>query len=95
MTYTPEQIAEIVIKVLNDAITNQNLSLKVELAQHPRIPVEILQTLAQDKDYDVREEAIKNPNYKSKTLELTSAQYEALKTLLASSQDEILKSVTL
>ena len=126
MNYTPEQIAEIVLKVLQEVNITPNVSklsteerlklandpnatveilqslsrdeysyVRSGVSQHPNATVEILQSLSRDENSGVREEAMKNPNYKPKTLELTSAQYESLKTLLKSSQDEILKSVTL
>ena len=100
MNYTPEQIAEIVLKVLKEVNATPDVSKlstqeKINLAKDPNATVEILQSLAQDENSRVRYWVSKHPNYKSKTLELTSAQYEALKTLLASSQDEILKSVSL
>jgi hypothetical protein len=34
-----------------------------------------------------------NPNYKKQTLELNSVQYDALKKLIESGQDEVLKGI--
>ena len=148
MNYTPEQIAEIVLKVLKEVNTpNLSYQEKIELAKNPNTPietlkvlatdwnstvryyvaenpntsVETLKVLATDGDWDVRfwvakhpntsvetlkvlatDEnntvrcvVAKNPNYKIKNLELTSIQYDALKTLLKSSQVETLKNLTL
>ena len=44
---------------------------------------------------DEKRELAKNPNYKLKTLELTQVQYDALKTLVESSQVESIKTLTL
>ncbi len=125
MNYTPEQIAEIVLKNLKDVNEPDVLSLsydeKCELARDPNTPVETLKVLATDKDYCVRcgvarnpntppetlnvlatdEDSwvrcavARNPNYKTQTLELSQVQYDALKVLLKSSQDETLKTLTL
>jgi hypothetical protein len=125
MNYTPEQIAEIVLKVLKEVNEPDVLSLsydeKYELAKNPNTPVETLKVLATDKDagvrycvagnpntpietlkvlatdeyYNVRSCVARNPNYKTKTLELTQVQYDALKVLLKSSQDETLKTLAL
>jgi hypothetical protein len=125
MTYTPEQIAEIVLKVLKEVnepdVLTLSLDEKYELAENPNIPVETLKVLATDRDSDVRYgvaqnpstpvELLKilatdenssvrclvaeNPNYKTQTIELTQVQYDALKVLLKSSQDETLKTLTL
>ena len=151
MNYTPEQIAEIVLKVLKEVnepdVLTLSLDEKYELAQNtntpvetlkvlatdenyyvrfgvaknpstpvetlkvlafdgnanvrwgvtqnPNTPVENLKVLATDNDYDVRWGVTQNPNYKTQTLELTQVQYDALKVLLKSSQDETLKTLTL
>ena len=83
------------VEILQGLAQDKDYYVRYGVSQHPKATVEILQGLARDENSGVREEAMKNPNYKSKNLELTSAQYEALKTLLESSQDEVLKSVTL
>ena len=99
MNYTPEQIAEIVLKVLKEVnepdVLTLSLDEKYELAKNPNTPVETLKVLATDKDWSVRCVVAENPNYKTKTLELTQVQYDALKVLLKSSQDETLKTLTL
>ena len=99
MNYTPEQIAEIVLKVLKEVNEPDVLTLsygeKYKLAQNPNTPVEILKVLATDKSSDVRSWIAQNPNYKTQTIELTQVQYDALKVLLKSSQDESLKTLTL
>ena len=151
MNYTPEQIAEIVLKVLKEVNEPDVLTLSydeiIELAKNPSTPpetlkvlatyknadvsycvaknpntpvetlkilathniadvrwgvatnpstpVETLKVLATDRDYDVRYWVAKNPNYKTQTLELTQVQYDALKVLLKSSQDESLKTLSL
>jgi hypothetical protein len=93
MNYTPEQIASIVLKVLKEIETPNVSSLsrgeKIKLAKDPNTPQETLQVLATDKNSDVRYEATQNPNYKKQTLELTSTQYEALKKLVESGQDDL------
>ena len=124
MTYTPEQISQIVLKVLKEIETPDVLSLsfdeKLALAQNPNTSVETLKilatdensyvrcsvaenpntspetlkTLATDENSSVRLGVAENPNYKSnKTLELTSEQFNALKELIESGQNPILKSL--
>ena len=63
------------------------------VARNPNTPPEVLEVLATDDDYTVRCWAARNPNYKKQTLELTSTQYEALKKLIESGQDESLKGL--
>jgi hypothetical protein len=123
MNYTPEQIAEIVLKVLKEVETPDVSKLsyeeKVKLALNPNTPVELLKVLATDEDYYVRYRVAKNPNtpvevlqtlatdenstvrywvannpnFKKQTLELTVVQYNALKKLIESGQDESLKGL--
>ena len=125
MNYTPEQIAEIVLKVLKEVNEPDVLALpyqeKIKLTENPntspetlkvlatdkyyvvrygvaensKTPVETLKVLATDEDSGVRRGVAKNPNYKTKTIELTPVQYDALKVLLESSQDESLKTLAL
>ena len=96
MNYTPEQISEIVLKVLKEVNTpNLSYQEKIELANNPNTSVETLKVLATDKNFSVRYWVALNPNYKIKNLELTSIQYDALNTLLKSSQVETLKNLTL
>ena len=151
MNYTPEQIAEIVLKVLKEVnepdvltlpyqekiklaknpntspetlkvlatdkdytvryyvalnpstppetlkvlATDENCFVRRGVPQNPNTPVETLKVLATDEYYTVRWNVAKNPNYKTKTLELTPVQYDALKVLLESSQDESLKTLAL
>ena len=83
------------VEILQVLAQDEDWGVRSGVSQHPNATVEILQVLAQDEDSYVRSGVSQHPNYKSKTLELTSAQYEALKSLLKSSQDEILKSVSL
>ena len=97
MTYTPEQISEIVLKVLKEIevpdVSKLSLDEKLKLAQDPNTPVELLKILANDKSLSVQNAAKANPNYKPQTLELTSTQYDALKKLIKSGQDESLKGL--
>ena len=123
MNYTPEQISQIVLKVLKEVETPDILELstkeKLELAKDPNTSQELLKSLATDEDSDVRwvvarnpntsQETLRllatdeysyvrcevalNPNYKKQTLELTSVQYDALKKLIESGQDESLKGL--
>lgn len=123
MNYTPEQIAEIVLKVLKEVeisdvsklsydeklklaidsntpietlkvlSTDKNSGARCRVAQNPNTPVEILRVLAIDEDSYVFYWATQNPNYKKQTLELTQVQYDALKKLIESGQDESLKGL--
>ena len=123
MNYTPEQISQIVLKVLKEIEEPDVLKLsrqeKVKLAQDPNTPQESLAILATNEDPDVRfwvsrhpntstetlavlatDEyrsvrygAEHNPNYKKRVLELNTKQYDALKKLIESSQDESLKGI--
>ena len=99
MNYTPEQIAEIVLKVLKEVNEPDVLALhyqeKIKLAENPNTPTETLKVLATDKNYTVRYCVAQNPNYKTKTIELTPVKYDALKVLLESSRDESLKTLAL
>jgi len=151
MNYTPEQIAEIVLKVLKEVnepdvlllsydekyelarnpntpvetlkvlatdesysvrswvarnpntspetlkvlATDEVYGVRSGVAQNPNTPVETLKVLATDEDYSVRYRVAQNPNYKTQTIELTQVQYDALKVLLKSSQDESLKTLSL
>jgi hypothetical protein len=64
------------------------------VASNPNTPPETLTILARDKVWCVRTTAKQNPNYNPvKELKVTAKQYEALKALLAASQDENLKSI--
>ena len=58
MTYTPEQISQIVLKVLKEIEEPNVLKLsyeeKFQLAQHPNTSKETLEVLATDKEYYVR-----------------------------------------
>ena len=97
MNYTPEQIASIVLKVLKEIevpdISSLSYKQKIEILKDPNTPQKTLELLAIDKNSYVRELVEKNPNYKKKTLEMTSTQYEALKKLIESGQDESLKGL--
>ena len=97
MTYTPEQISQIVLKVLKEVETPDILGLsyeeKIELALNPNTPQETLAILETDEYPYVRNSVKENPNYKKQILELTSVQYDALKRLIESGQDEILKGI--
>jgi hypothetical protein len=123
MNYTPEQISQIVLKVLKEVETPDILNLsykeKIKLAQdsntsqetlailatdkdslvryyvarHSNTSQETLDILATDEDSDVRYWVARNPNYKKQTLELNSVQYNALKKLIESGQDEVLKGI--
>jgi predicted house-cleaning NTP pyrophosphatase (Maf/HAM1 superfamily) len=77
--------------------TDNIASVRWEVAKNPNTPVETLKVLATDNIANVRIWVAENPNYKSKTktLELTQVQYDALKVLLESSQVDSLKPLTL
>jgi len=83
------------VELLEVLATDENYNVRYGVAQNPNAPVETLKILATDNDYDVRWGVTQNPNYKTQTLELTQVQYDALKVLLKSSQDETLKTLTL
>jgi hypothetical protein len=74
MNYTPEQISEIVLKVLREVNEPDVLSLslveKYELAKNPNTPVETLKVLATDKDFWVRSRVAQNPNTPVETLKV-------------------------
>jgi hypothetical protein len=73
-----------------DKVTN----VRWRIAYNPNTSPETLQSLATDEDFHVRWYVAKNPNYKSnKTLELTSEQFNALKELIESGQNPVLKSL--
>ena len=149
MTYTPEQISQIVLKVLKEIeepdisklsfdekvklardpntsqetlkllatdrdlgvrrcvaqnpntsqeslailVTDEYRSVRCWVAQHSNTSPETLEVLATDEDSNVRWEVAQNPNYKKQTLELNTKQYDALKKLIESSQDESLKGI--
>ena len=149
MTYTPEQISQIVLKVLKEIeepdvsklsyhekvkltkdpntsqetlailATDKHPDVRYWVARHPNISKETLAILATDEDWGVRWLVAKhpntsqeylavlatdkyscvrngveqNPNYKKQTLELNTKQYDALKKLIESSQDESLKGI--
>jgi hypothetical protein len=83
------------VETLKVLATDEDYSVRCWVAVNPNTPVEILKVLATDKNYAVRSWVAKHPNYKTKTLELTQVQYDALKVLLESSQVESLKTLTL
>jgi hypothetical protein len=85
------------VETLKVLATDNYCDVRWEVAKNPNTPVETLKVLATDKNANVRGWVAENPNYKSKTktLELTQVQYDALKVLLESSQVESLKTLTL
>ncbi len=82
-------------ETLNVLATDKNSYVRYGVTRNPNAPVETLNVLATDKNSYVRYGVTRNPNYKTQTLELTQVQYDALKVLLESSQDETLKTLTL
>jgi hypothetical protein len=73
---------------------DENLYVRCDVALNPNTPPEILTILARDENDYVRAAAQQNPNYTPvKELKVTTKQYEALKKLLTTSQDEDLKSI--
>jgi hypothetical protein len=73
--------------------TDKYSGVRIWVARNTNTSQETLQVLATDEYYSVRCGAENNPNYKKQTLELTSTQYEALKKLIESGQDESLKGL--
>jgi hypothetical protein len=64
------------------------------VAYNPTTPPETLTILARDEDSDVRSTAKENSNYNPvKELKVTAKQYESLKQLIASCQNEDLKGI--
>ena len=81
-------------EILTLLARDEDWSVRCGVACNPNTPPEILTILAQDGDSYVRADAQQNPNYTPvKELKVTAKQYEALKKLLAASQDEDLKSI--
>ena len=72
MTYTPEQISQIVLKVLKEIeepdVLKLSLGEKVKLTQHPNTSTETLAVLATDKIADVHYRVARNPNTSQETL---------------------------
>jgi hypothetical protein len=86
----PNTQAEVLITLAKD----ENWGVRRRVADNPNTPPEALISLAKDEYWCVRNAVENNPNYKpSKEITLTYEQREALKSLLASSQDENLKSI--
>ena len=83
------------VETLKVLATDEYYGVRYGVAENPNTPVETLKVLATDEDPIVRYGVKKNPNYKTKTIELTPVQYDALKVLLESSQDESLKTLAL
>ncbi len=83
------------VETLNVLATDKNSYVRYGVTRNPNTPTETLNVLATDKNSYVRYGVTRNPNYKTQTLELTQVQYDALKVLLESSQDETLKTLTL
>jgi hypothetical protein len=81
------------LEFLKVLATDKNWGVRRGVARNPNTPQELLQVLATDEDCYLRYWAKNNPNYKKQTLELTSTQYEALKKLIESGQDESLKDL--
>jgi hypothetical protein len=73
--------------------TDKHPDVRYWVAQHPNTSTESLAILATDKNSFIRDVVSKHPNYKKQTLELTTKQYDALKKLIESSQDESLKGI--
>ena len=83
-------------EILDVLSRDKNLHVRYGVAQNPNTNPETLDYLSQDKSPDIREKVAHNPNYKKKiTVELSSTQHEALKKLIASSQDPELRNMTL
>jgi hypothetical protein len=81
-------------EILTFLARDEDWNVRCRVAENPNTPPEILTVLAQDEDWCVRTSAQRNPNYNPvKELKVTAKQYEALKALLAASQDENLKSI--
>jgi hypothetical protein len=72
MNYTPEQISQIVLKVLKEVntfvISSLSLEEKKDLAKNTNTPPEVLDCLAGDENWYVRDLVARNPNTHPKTL---------------------------
>ena len=83
-------------EILDVLSRDKNLHVRYGVAQNPNTNPETLDVLSRDEYISVRYGVEQNPNYKNKfTVELSSAQHEALKKLIESSQDPELRNVTL
>jgi hypothetical protein len=66
----------------------------MELRATPNTPPETLTILARDEDWRVRRGVACNPSYNPvKELKVTAKQHEALKNLVAASQNEDLRGI--
>ena len=83
---TPQEL----LKILT---TDDDWSVRYEVARNQNTSQETLKLLDTDENWYVRDSAKENPNYKKQTLELSSVQYDALKKLIESGQDKILKGI--
>jgi hypothetical protein len=81
MNYTPEQIAEIVLKVLKEVnvpdVLTLSLDEKRELAKNPNTPVKTLKVLATDENSSVRYWVAQNPNTPVETLKVLATDKNA------------------
>ena len=73
--------------------TDKSFGVRCCVARNSNTPQETLAILATDEYWVVRNSATENPNYKKQTLELNTTQYNALKKLIESGQDEVLKGI--
>jgi 3-methyladenine DNA glycosylase AlkC len=80
-------------EVLKVLATDENYTVRYWVARNPNTLVEVLKVLATDEDFYVRYMVAQNPNFKKQTIELTVVQYDALKKLIESGQDESLKGL--
>ena len=73
--------------------TDEDSNVRYGVARNQNTPQELLKILAKDEDSFVRNSSTENPNYKKQILELNTNQYDALKKLIESGQDETLKGI--
>jgi hypothetical protein len=81
-------------ETLTSLARDKDCLVRWRVANNPNTPPETLTILAQDEDSGVRYRVAQNPNYNPvKEFKVTTKQYEALKQLIASCQNEDLKSI--
>jgi hypothetical protein len=84
MTYTPEHISEIVLKVLKEVnspdLTKLPLQERKDLARNLNTPPETLTILARDEDCLVRRNVERNPNSTREVIQTVRA-YEFYKEM--------------
>ena len=84
MTYTPEQISQVVLKVLKETDENPDVRNWIVQHQHSNTSQETLAVLVTDEDPNVRYLLAQNPNASQETLAIleTESQDDSLKGIM-------------